>query len=362
MSRAFTLTLLICSSLVAGAQTPPVKMAILGDSTVTGAATNPYLKPFVANALGTLVINFAWPGINTGREKMRRETYSLKEYQAAKEKGELYSLYPESRLSRAVDTPEYSFAYDVGIGLGLKPKEMLMVAQDGKKVNTISRQLERVMGITKTELPQMLLISYGLNDICHPNEVNGDVADFKARFKQTVTAQVNAITKLKPNEKGTVVFISAPLDATNLMDNDELMSQIIPFEGASLLDLNDVVTCTQLRDKSFERQTIPGLFFRNLLIGECKGLRQDVPRPKERVEKVRQLQNAQMEAWREVLSETKVLGFKFIFAESVRNIHFVAGDLANDCFHPSIRAHKKIAGQFLSNELKDVHSVFEVER
>jgi hypothetical protein len=348
--------------MVAQAQLPPVKMAILGDSTVTGAATNPYLKPFFANLAGVLLVNFISPGHKTGRAKMRRETYSAKEYAVANEKGDLLSLLAESRLSRSFDTPEYSFAYDVGLGLGISPREMLLVAQDGQKVRSISRQLDRVMGITKDSLPPMLLISYGLNDICHPNDVGAEVAAFKSRFKQTVQSQISEITRLKPNEKGTVVFISAPLDATNLMDNDELMSQIIPFEGASLLDLKDVVTCTQLRDKSFARQTIPGQGLRNAFIGMCKGLRQDVNDPKARVEKVRQLQNAQIEAWKEVLAETQVPGFKFILAESVRKIRFTAGDLANDCFHPSVSAHRKIANQFLTNELKDLHAVFDVQR
>lgn len=347
---------------MAGAQTPPVRMAILGDSTVTGAVTNPHLKAFVANAAGVFLINFLWPSHNSGRIPMRRETYSLKEYQEAGDKGERGFLVLESRGSRALDTPEYSWAYDLGVGLGFHPREMLMVAQDGQKVSSIARQLERVMGVTKTELPEMLLISYGLNDICHPNDVGRETAVFKSRFKKTVANQIQEITKLKPNGKGTVVFISAPLDATNLMDNDELMSQVISFEGGSLLDLKDVVTCSQIRDKTFVRQTWQGLQMRGLLIQECKGLRQDVENPKARVEKVRQLQGAQIEAWREVLGETQVPGFKFILAESVRRIRFVAGDLANDCFHPSISAHKKIANQFLLNELKDLHSVFDVQR
>lgn len=337
-------------------------MAILGDSTVTGAVTNPYIKAFVANAAGVLLINFLWPGHNSGRIPMRRETYSMKEYQEASDKGERGLLIMESRGSRAVDTPEYSWAYDLGLGLGFHPREMLMVAQDGQKVSSISKQLERVIGVTKTELPEMLLISYGLNDICHPNDVGREITVFKSRFKKTVAEQIQAITKLKPNPEGTVVFISAPLDATNLMDNEELMSQVISFEGGSLLDLKDVVTCSQIRDKTFQRQTWPGLQMRGLLIQECKGLRQDVEDPNARVEKVRQLQGAQIEAWREVLSETQVPGFKFILAESVRSIRFVAGDLANDCFHPSISAHKKIANQFLLNELKDPQSVFDVQR
>lgn len=337
-------------------------MAILGDSTVTGAVTNPHLKAFVANAAGVLLINFLGSRHNSGKPPMRRETYSLKEYEAASAKRERGSLILESRGSRAVDTPEYSWAYDLGVSLGFQPREMLMVAQDGKKVSSIATQLERVMGVTKTQLPEMLLISYGLNDICHPNDVGREVGVFKSRFKQTVAQQIQELIKLKPHDRGTVVFISAPLDATNLMDNEELMSQVISFEGGSLLDLQDVVTCSQIRDKTFVRQTWPGLQLRGLLIQECKGLRQDVPDPKGRVEKVRQLQNAQIEAWREVLSESQTPGFKFILAESVRKIRFVAGDLANDCFHPSIRAHRKITDQFLMNELKDVQSVFDVQR
>jgi hypothetical protein len=330
-------------------------MAILGDSTVTGAATNPHLKGFFANMAGFILdIDLFHPEYDSGFKPLRRVTYSPAEWAKAESKGMggQLSLAGESKLSRAFDIPEYSWAYQVGLGLKIRPREMLMVAQDGKKVGSLSTQLERVMSVTKTELPPLLLISYGLNDICHPNDVGAEIAAFKTRFKQTVASQIQAITRLKPNEAGTTVFISAPLDATNLMDNDELMSQKIPFEGAGPLGLfNNEISCKELRDKSFARQTWPGLALRDLFIGECKGLRADVNDPKARVEKVRALQTAQMEAWREAIAETNVPGFHFIFGESVRSIRFEAGDLANDCFHPSRSAHTKIANQFIRYEL-----------
>lgn len=363
----------------ANGQSSHIKMAVIGDSTVTGAATNKHLKPYFANMLGfVLDVNLLHPeaslqasdypspdefNIKDPIVPMKRVTYSRREYSEAKQKGYsyLFDLQGGSKLSRAFDLTENSFAYLISQSLNIPGDQVLMVAQDGKKVNTLSEQLERVMESEKT-LPPLLLISYGLNDICHPDEVNGDIAEFKKRFKQTVREQLQAIAVQPPAAQGTTVLISAPLDATNLMNNSKLMSQRIPFEGAAIFDIPGInfvlgkdygtVSCTELRDKSFKRQTVPGLALRNMLIGECKGLRSDTSDIESRVVKVRALQTAQIDAWKESLAEFSVPGITWLFGDSIREIQFVAGDLANDCFHPSPLAHAKIARQFLSHELK----------
>jgi hypothetical protein len=372
--KNITFALLLVPLLSQAGEVPAVQMAVIGDSTVTGAASNRHLKPYIDNLAGFFLdIPLKHPeaiarvrdssalkqfNLEDPIKPPRRITYSQREYDEAQQEGysALFGLKGGSELSRALDMPEHSFAYLLGRKLNIPADQILFVAQDGKKVNTITEQLERVMD-GQSHLPPFILISYGLNDICHPNDVASVVADFKVRFKRTVLEQLTKLSSLPAAANGTTVFISAPLDATNLMNNDELMSQKIPFEGATRF--GGEVTCKELRDKSWARQTAPGLIVRDMFIGECKGLRSDVSDPLARVNKVRELQTAQMEAWEEVIADLRSQNssFRWIFATSIRDMKFESGDLANDCFHPSVRAHAKIANQFLSHELKGMNGL-----
>jgi hypothetical protein len=372
MLKFFSQTAFICVLIVqqADVNASPTWMAIIGDSTVTGAATNPSLEPYFLNLLDFVFrIDLIYPDSIAAYEnypsplefhiapgpipRLHRITYSKREYGEAQAKGNgaLIDLRGGSKLSRALDTAEYSFGYLIGRGLGVPANKIVLVAQDGKKITSMADQVERIFDTGSPTLPPILLISYGLNDICHPNDVAEEVSKFKARFKQTVFEQVSNLVAKAPDSNGTTVMISAPLDATNLMDNEELLSQKISFQ--SDLVFHQEITCKDLRDKTFADRSDQEVKMRQILISECRGLRGPTPDMAGRVRKVRELQNAQMEAWREVIEslQTKAPGFHLIFADSIRKIHFASGDLANDCFHPSIAAHTKIARQFLGHEL-----------
>lgn len=373
MNRTFTLlfTLLI-STVPAWAQTRPVVtwMGVIGDSTVTGAAADPRLDPFPLEMIGRLlnlnVITPGWPAyyvdysdpaefnITEPIEPVTRVTYSLVEKSEARAKGRgaAFSQYGEGALSQTLDVEEYSFAYMIGRSLNIRGRNIVIAAQDGQKASTLSRQARRLLDFGGGHLPPLVLVSYGLNDICHPNDVAGDVADFKARFLQTVRAELAAVAAMPVAEGGgTRILISAPLDATNLMVNENLLSQTIAIEGAGWW--RGRISCKELRDGSAKLTSV-GEGMRSLLIGECRGLREETNDWPGRAQKVRALQMAQIEAWQQAISEIQTSGLTIQLGGSVRNVRFASGDLANDCFHPGISAHEKIARGFLENELRDL--------
>lgn len=342
-------------------------MGVIGDSLVTGALADPHLEAFYTELIGRLlnidILNPGWPAdpaaypspaefhIQTPIEPVTRITHSTQEWARAKGIAATLKLTAESDAAQTIDVEEYSFAYMIGRALDLPGRRIVVAAQDGQKVSSISRQVRRLLDYGDGRLPPLLLVSYGLNDICHPDDINGDPALFQKNFLEVARAQLAALTAQTPAAGGTTIVIAAPPDATNLLINEDLLRQKIPFEGASLW--RGSVTCKQILDDSDGPSlSLTGRQMRGMLVAECRGLREPTSDPQARAERARRLQEAQVEDWRQALSE---LGptpeLRWIFADSIRAIRFHAGDLANDCFHPSVAAHTKIARQFLSHEL-----------
>lgn len=320
-------------------------MGIVGDSSVTGAAASP---DFQATLQG--ISDAATKSLNP-KEKMLspvRVMYTTEEFNAADKAGKSFELNLQSNFSQKFDTEEYSIGYQLGQLLKLSADKIVIAGQDGAKISDWSKQMKRLLAVGSPFLPPLVIVSFVANDLCPPENFNTGVENFRVNYSKDVEEQLNAIAGLPANAMGTRLVILQPLDVVNVLANPNLLAQNIPMDGQKN------ATCEQFRAGKFGNDF--ARFMQTSLRGECRGLLDLTNNPGRHLAQARALQQVQDEVLRSAIDEfnARKLRIQAEYAPSVKRIEFSAGDLANDCFHPSRAGAAKIAGQLLENELKNL--------
>lgn len=325
-------------------------MAVVGDSSATGAAASPQFEAKWLSLLGNVAdmiknIKADDLGPIEPLPAPLRVMYTEAEFEEAGKKGQKQDLNIESNLSQKVDTEQYSFGYLVGLKMGVPADNIVLTGQDGKTVSSMSTQFERILQVG-VGLPPLVLVSYVANDFCGKEIFENPVEKFRQTYEAELRKQFEKIAALPSNGQPTRVVILAPLDVANVLSNPQLLSQKIPFEGGE-------ISCQQLRDGQISGADA-AQFMSKTLAGACDGVLGPSDNPAQRLAQLRALQDAQAAALQTTIAEfnARNLPIKMEYAASVKNIPFEAGDLAHDCFHPGRVGADRIALHLLANELK----------
>lgn len=341
-------------------------MAIVGDSGTTGAASNLNLEPTAWNLLGH-GLSFFWNSRMTTTlpelsdyphperfgmasiQPMTRVLYSSREYEKAVKEGKVVDLNAGAKGSLAVDVQEHGNGYMVGRALGIEARDIVLTGQDGVRVTAIPEQFERIFEMKTETLPPLVLVSFTANDFCDEGAMSDDLTARAGRFaKNLALAWEKSRPFLKAHPLGTKIVVLPQLEVANVLANDDVLSQRVNFVGLG------TITCRMVR----ENKEIEGFLAKKLsesLGGMCKSVLRTKPSDTARIERLRALQGAFNEAWRAQVEnlnrEHAGTGLEWRYLEGLRGLKFSAGDLANDCFHPGVAGHAKIA-EFILRELK----------
>lgn len=328
-------------------------IGLVGDSGITGAVTAENIQPRASSLLGW-VASFAFSSDSTPDAKAERSefarsmgwsgnlppltriVYSQDEWNEARSKGSPRTLSLEARASLAVDIPEYSYGYLVGRALGMSPERIVLVAQDGKRVNAISTQMRRFRAVSP-HLPSLIFVSFSANDICG-EEATQPTRTFREHFKRQIMEQWQLVLRSeRPHPQGTRVVIMAPLNVTSPLFDESLLSQEVQFQGGAK------TTCREIRRQEAAQDAL-GRELQKGLTSMCRGLLSPTNDPEGLRRKIVELQAAQREVWQEVVRELPATqGWKFEYSDIPYNVRFQTGDLAHDCFHPGPGGHSRIA-------------------
>lgn len=249
------------------------------------------------------------------------------------------------RLSLQIDTPEQSFGYLVGRKLGLAPSDIVLVGQDGVRVDSIAVQFERIFSMNTPTLPPLILISYTANDLCDEKVFGESVEARTAAFEQRLSiAWQKAAPLLKAHPRGTRIYVLAPFNVGAVMTSPGVLTQTVNVEGQGQ------ITCGQLRngDLSFS----PSAFFvLRLLNRMCPSVTQTHLHDQARLDHIAKVQTAFIAAWERQIAtlnaKYKSLNITWTLIHQTHAIPLEAGDVGKDCFHPSLRGHAKIAAEVL---------------
>lgn len=321
-------------------------VGVIGDSGVTGAASSPFLS---ANVF-TLLNQVRWFVYNDdrltgyrppGAEPASRVVYSQAEFDRAEEKGDLIGLNGGARLSVLVDVPEHTFPYLIARASGVAGSDVVVAAQDGKRVSAIPTQLARLFEMDTATLPPLVFVSFTANDFCDLKIFDEPVAERARRFAKNLNeAWADARPFLRAHAKGTRFVVTAPLEVANVLTNPSILAQEIP------LGTFGTATCAQMRTADVPYGPLATLTARKLT-QMCPSVLGTRPDDVVRVQRLRDVQNAFNQVWKDQVARLNQTyrdqGLSWSYLEGVRHIEFAAGDVGNECFHPSLSGHAKIA-------------------
>jgi GDSL-like Lipase/Acylhydrolase len=338
-------------------------MAIVGDSSVTGAASSFNVEP---NALSLLSLGIRFilhaemepyppPPLSdfpnserfhmTSTEPETRVIYSHAESETARERKKLTQLNLEAKGSLAVDVPEHASGYMVGRGLGIRGEDIVLVGQDGKRVTTIPDQLARIYEMQTETLPPVVILEYTANDFCNIDSLTKPLSEVRDDFDKALTeAWQKSEPYLRAHPGGTRFIILPGLEVANILNNKSIAEQTVYFQGMG------EIQCGRIRND----ENMNGLLTQRMvqaLGGMCDTLYKTKPSETAKVQRIADIQNSFNEVWKahiEALNKKYASnGVVFIYVEGLRSLQFSKGDAANDCFHPSVRGHAKIADYIL---------------
>lgn len=358
-------------------------MGVIGDSAITGAVADTSLQPTYPSLLSKLgsflfaplmddnilvkdvfkLAPFAIPkpsslDLGTAMQEFNLERtlplptrvyFSNSERSA--DDSNLVDLNASARGSMQIDLLQYSFPYFVGHGLGLTAERIVYAAQDGQRIESISRQFERIMSVKEIHmrnyLPRWILISYTANDFCRQDVFSANPTLLTSDYSASIIDQLQqAQQKYRPHPLGTKVILMAPFSVPQLISNPKLLGKKIRF-----YDNTTLVKCEDLRGSNFKALT--GKFQVKLvqaLQGMCSSILKSDPNDPNTTSFFTKLfdniVDIQATATRKLNTFAKP-GWEFIHFRKNYDFNLESTDLSNDCFHPGLNLHIKVARELL---------------
>lgn len=335
-------------------------LGIVGDSLATGANADLRLEPHLWKLAGQGLFDFLFVHAGASQRYMPVAKSLLRRPDQLGDRGreflpQLTRVFDtprdhkqgfersfENRGSTWVDCEECSFAYLVGRRLGLPAENIFMAAQIGKRISSLGQQLER-LALPLGHLPEIIIVSYTGNDMCNMSNMNQTFATKAQAYEKEMTRELETLRALKPSPKGTQIFVVAAADVGYLVEAESILNRRVEYNYGWPVAGTRSITC-----RDFRRESFPGLKDLNNM---CNLILRTAPENKARIDKVKELHRAVVHAQQSATrwAETHLSGprLSFNFVSSILQTPFMGEDISNDCFHPSIRGHEKIADHVL---------------
>lgn len=316
-------------------------MAIIGDSAVTGAVSSPSINATFKNLQARL-----WDALSPSWKPIVSQNSPTRIFFSSNEMQNFWTrpfLNLVARVSTQTDFPESSFGTLVGQGLQIDPLDVVLVGQNSVMVQAIPVQFARIFEIQTKTLPPIILLSFNANDFCDPKVFSQEA--IQPYFQNALQkAWDDSRPFLRPHPQGTKIFVLAPLDVSNILSNPSIQERVIEMEGQGK------ITCGQVRRDQLQAG-VKAWVMRQTLAMMCPSVTAPTSAPEHRVKTVQEVQQAINEIWKrqiDRLNQTYAnANIRWQYLETIRDIKFTGEDIGNDCFHPSISGHQKIAAEVL---------------
>jgi hypothetical protein len=348
---------MVCGGLPAPARADeaapgPVRIAVLGDSLSTGAATHPALtfdtkdlwKVFSGEtsvATGLSPPQRLWPG--------PREFFGSGDW--------VWRNLLQGLSRHYLDSEEYSWGYVLATGLGVPPAELAIAGEDGARVEAIPRHMDRLLDATGGVLPEKVFLFYTGNDLCGPTMA---YVTSSAEYEEDLRAGLEYMARnAKPGAGGSDVYVVGYLGVVQLINSDAILAKPVrAFGGES--------TCAKLREAGFrpgpdyDPDLPPEAWYFGLVMppnptGFCATLFGGVgATDKEREEtigalanRIRDYRGVQKKVVEELdarfAKERPARDLRLHYVNETTELAFVGEDIAGDCFHLSAHGQERVA-------------------
>lgn len=339
-------------------------IAILGDSTSTGAATHPALV-FDSVALWSILRGETSVEADVHGESLRR--YNILERPAMptvlrRSSREFYDsaewvfLNFLSILSqRYLNTEQYSWGYLVGSSLGLAPQDIWIGAENGARVEQLLDQTDRLLTAHQGVLPNKIFIFFSGNDLCAQRP---DLTTSPEMYGGQLQTALDYLRRNgKPAAAGTKVYILGFMGILQLLTQPTILDKEVKAFGKAQ-------SCRQLREGGYEPDleslqrggaTPEAVLFARLLPPNparmCPTLFAPAQAVKGHLEefgnKIRSYRKRSVDV---VTNQNKLAansGFSFHYISATEALNFSPEQIAGDCFHLSLSGQSAVADAVL---------------
>lgn len=240
-----------------------------------------------------------------------------------------------------LDLPEMSWGYFTGRAFGANSNDIYFFARDGKRVDNLSEQIDTMNEQFPNSLPELTLISFTANDFCSPSVLNAEgKAQALQNYEGHLRISFNKLLERNAYKEGSTVVLMSPLPVTKILRSKSVMDKEISILGQKL-------SCRQVRSDGkvmFRDKNVV-----DALQGMCPSIMKTAPGDEARIKQLEEIFEQALDIQRQVVNEAQIKskGIRFFYFDEVFYSDLDAKDIANDCFHPSIYAHEKIAKKLI---------------
>lgn len=254
----------------------------------------------------------------------------------------------ENLGSAFVDCEECSFGYLLGRKLGFPASNIFMAGQDGTDIDGLLNQLER-LALPLERLPEVVLVTYTASLYCGGNSGKQTPEQVYNEYYSYMTEQMKtALQKLTAAPHGTQFLIISSADVANHLTNEAILNHKVNYYPyVNPTQPLEQVSCRQIR-----KNQVP---MSEKINNMCKFVLNTDPDDSQRVRLIEQFNQAEIRAQQQsvmdlqnwIVKNNLQNKFSISFIKETPEVEFTGDDVANECFHPSIRGQEKIAEKLL---------------
>jgi hypothetical protein len=353
-------------------------LAILGDSSSTGAAAHPKLE-FDSKVL--------WDVFNGAIDLRVDPSLVPADFQAS-----VGSLEPPTRVgpstrendggsgwiwhnfsqkisAMTLESHQLSYGYLAGRKLGIPARDILIGGENGTTSRHAWIHAARLVGARNRDLPSKVVFFYTGNDLCAQSF--DDVIAASDYGDELLKGMKYLVLNGHADARGTKIFIPGFLPVTTLLHEPTILEHKIKLHG-------EIVSCKEARDRLFgpkldQTKPVPATKVESDLMSDprfqvfsafmppspvllCPTLfgkmAEDSVRQSLLANRVRGFRDAQKKAvddfnqWRGLKFPAKA--FEAVYIGVTETIKFEGSDVAGDCFHLSAAGQGKVASAMLT--------------
>lgn len=366
----FQVTFLIsyCVSTVLHADT----VAVLGDSTSTGAAAHPSLH-FDVDQLEKLfqgeqdlkpdkdfyeLMQKSWEPIENPALAPKRLSLSKRDYENPLSWVFQNALHSFTRLN--LDAEEYSWFYLLSRKRKISPHEILIPIQDGEKSEDALRQVDRVLDATHEQAVRHLFVFFTGTDLCAPDvNLASSGEQYAAHIEKALRYY---IANAKVDQNTSHIWLVDPIGILQIVSSPDILKHQVKAYGrdVSCRDLQTGLAPQHLASKEpggmgaaalltqifgqGPRAYCPSLF----------GLHDDTHSSDRLIQLGSTLQSYRKNLEKLTLRMQGIHpSYRVHHLKTSSNVILAGEDMAQDCFHLDLNGQLKIAGA-LHAEMEDI--------
>ena len=345
-----------------------VTVGILGDSISTGAVAHkaigfdgPRLDNIVA---GKLLLQPGLDDIKLLKESgfthasdfasPKRVWFSIREYEGGLSWIGKHLMMTLSSLF--LDVEEYSWGNLVARNMGAKPSKILIAAEDGARMLAAKRQLDRILDHTGGLAPDHLFVLFTGNDLCGPTM---NFVTSKEAYSEQL-ADLIAYYERSASFEGSQghVWLMDPIGALQLTHSKEIQKKVVMAHGKKMTcrELHHLDPMSVKRAEGvlgFIPQT-PAAYCPMLLLNKTEDDKKRLGTLGSKILGYREAIAEKVASYQKEASEKKASASPLTLhhVDSTGKIILTADDIAEDCFHLSLKGQIKMAKSVISTVSK----------